>query len=393
MRGAIRSARIDSAALIRPPPAAYAPAALATVRPNPMKSSTGAYFAKIDHLRALACFLVVAWHFTHAKGLIPFAYAPVFPLSPFEEGHLGVALFMVLTGYLFAKLIDGRPIDYPRFLYNRVLRLGPLLAVVLAIHLLRSPDASLRGVLEGFVLPTWPNGGWSIATELHFYLILPAVLALGRWKPGALLALLAASTALRTAAWGVNGEVQSLAYWTIAGRFDQFVAGILAFQASRDVPYRPWMGAVAGVALALFAAYVQLFNEWGGFFAMPSYPSPSPLWIVHPLVEGMAGAVLVAWYDRSPVALPRVLDRAAARVGELSYSLYLLHFFFFERAWAWLFKAGVPLGNFYVALPAAAAFLVAMLPLCWLSYTLIERPCLRFRTPYLRRPVAAPAVA
>jgi peptidoglycan/LPS O-acetylase OafA/YrhL len=31
-------------------------------------------------------------------------------------------------------------------------------------------------VVKGFVLPTWPNGGWSIAVELHFYILPPLLL-------------------------------------------------------------------------------------------------------------------------------------------------------------------------------------------------------------------------
>ena len=39
---------------------------------------------------------------------------------------------MTLSGYLFAKLTFGIPISYPRFLWNRLIRLAPLLLFVLA---------------------------------------------------------------------------------------------------------------------------------------------------------------------------------------------------------------------------------------------------------------------
>ena len=57
--------------------------------------------------------MVFAWHFTHAGGYpVPLEYSPnAFPLAIFDEGHTGVALFMTLSGYLFAKLLDGKGQD------------------------------------------------------------------------------------------------------------------------------------------------------------------------------------------------------------------------------------------------------------------------------------------
>src|SRR5260221_7159661 len=101
-----------------------------------MRSSSGAHFIALDHVRAVAIFKVFAWHFTHARNgyPVPFDYVPaLFPFSVLDEGHTGVALFMSLSGYLFAKLLDGKSIDYRRFFWNRALRLLPLLAVVLLI--------------------------------------------------------------------------------------------------------------------------------------------------------------------------------------------------------------------------------------------------------------------
>src|SRR5690349_10843220 len=101
-----------------------------------MRGSSGTHFIALDHIRAVAAYLVFSWHFTHAETgyPVPFEYAPaLFPAAILDEGHTGVALFMTLSGYLFAKLLDGKAIDYPAFIFNRVLRLLPLLLVVVIV--------------------------------------------------------------------------------------------------------------------------------------------------------------------------------------------------------------------------------------------------------------------
>lgn len=352
-----------------------------------MKSSSGSYYGKLDHCRAVAAILVVIWHFSHAGGRIPFEYSPNIFLAVFEEGHSGVSFFMVISGYLFAKIIGDATIDYRRFLYNRILRLAPLLAVVFAYHLARDSHFTLWDLLRGFVTPAWPGGAWSITTELHFYLLLPLILAVSRTSVRPLLGLLAAGVLLRAYLHHTHGEVQSLAYWTIIGRMDQFVAGVLFFRLSRKRAVSG-RGALA-VGLA-FLVYGKVFDDLGGFYGMPSYPSPSLLWVFHPLIEAIAFAVLVSWYDNSRVTLAGVAGRALAKVGEMSYSLYLLHFFVYEQAADFVARLGVPLENFPVALLVSILFVAIMQPLCWLSYTMIESPFLTLRVGYLRR---APAVA
>src|SRR5215203_561184 len=135
-----------------------------------MKSSSGAHFIALDHVRGLAAFIVFTWHFTHGQGEengypIPYEYVPdVFLLSILDEGHTGVALFMCLSGYLFAKLLDGRNINYGAFLWNRALRLLPLLAVVILLvgiqSFFRGEDlyAYARSILRGAIFPSLPNG-------------------------------------------------------------------------------------------------------------------------------------------------------------------------------------------------------------------------------------------
>ncbi|MFC5583695.1 acyltransferase family protein [Nitratireductor kimnyeongensis] len=218
-------------------------------------SSSGQYYEKLDHVRALAAFLVFSWHTTHMRGAIPPSYVPSFPpVSLFEEGHIGVALFMTLSGYLFAKIINGRPIDVGAFLYNRILRLFPLLFVTLAVGygLLWSRGMSLETIFStayvGFIFPRWPNGAWSIAVELHFYLLLPILLPIAWKHPQTLLALIVMMIFIRAAIYLDGWNIRNASYWTIIGRIDQFLAGMAAFCLLKGRTARSWYFAVAAVA-------------------------------------------------------------------------------------------------------------------------------------------------
>src|SRR5713101_82250 len=96
-----------------------------------MRSTEGIYFSRLDHVRAVAVYLVFVWHFLHMTPSFPVPYnsAPMFPFALLDEGHTGVALFMTLSGYLFAKLVGHRGIDFPSFLWRRAVRPAPLLIV------------------------------------------------------------------------------------------------------------------------------------------------------------------------------------------------------------------------------------------------------------------------
>lgn len=360
-----------------------------------MRSSGGEHWIALDHLRALAAFMVFAWHFTHAATgyPVPFEGAPrIFPLALLDEGHTGVALFMTLSGYLFAKLLDGKAVSYGPFFWNRFLRLAPILVVAIVLAGVREslvdPGFSLRAyawrVASGVVLPTLPAGGWSITVEAHFYLLLPLLLAAARgwrWAPAA---TLLAAIALRAALLAWHGEVQTLAYWTIIGRIDQFLLGMLAFRHRARLAGRHV--AVAAILLA-FCGYYYLFDAAGGFYRLGGhpYPSPSPLWIAMPTVEGLAYGVLIAYCDGTFAPRNRGLSRVIAAIGCASYSIYLLHTLFVFDVAAFLHERVIGLGNFYVACLAAAVMFLPAAGLGWLTYRWIELPFLRLRRPYTVR--------
>lgn len=355
-----------------------------------MRSSTGQHYIALDHVRALAALLVFTWHFMHSNNgyPVPFVGAPtIFPLALFDEGHTGVALFMTLSGYLFAKLLDGKTIDFKAFFWNRALRLLPLLMLVclcVGIQLyFRGADLQryLLSLLKGLVLPTLPNGGWSITVEMHFYVLLPALLWLlgkSRFLP---IVLVIAAILLRHVLHAYLGTVQMPAYLTLVGRIDQFVIGMLAFH---------FRGAFVGrhrIAIAIFiafAAFYWYFDRLGGFYRFPSPPSPSALWIYLPTLEALAYGSLIAWYESSFAPAKTGISRFIGLAGEYSYSIYLLHFFVVFAAADFVDKHIMTISNFYVACAWSLVGFLLMMPIGYLSYRFVESPFLRLRRRYYR---------
>lgn len=359
-----------------------------------MKSSSGKYFIALDHIRAFAAFMVFTWHFTHAANGVPFEYAPsFFALSVLDEGHTGVALFMTLSGYLFAKLLDGKKIHYIYFIWNRFLRLAPLLVVVILIvglkKYLKSDDVIwykywywyTLEILKGAIYPTLPNGGWSITAEFHFYLVLPILLWMSQKSKISLIFVIFSMICVRMFLYNEQGEVQSLAYWTIIGRLDQFVLGIVAYRFNSIFSGRHFIACSSVIAFMLFYWW---FDMQGGFYKNPSYPSPSILWVFMPAIEGVFYAMMIAWYDNSFSHSTNRVSNFISTVGTYSYSIYLLHFFVVFNLAHFINKNIIEINNFYLALMFSTLCFFMMVPLGYLSYRFIESPFLKFRTQYIK---------
>jgi len=351
-----------------------------------MKSSSGKYFIGLDHVRAVALIMVFTWHFIHIHNghLAP---PPIFPLSLLTEGHTGVAIFMVLSGYLFAKLLDGKNIIYISFIWNRFLRLAPLLLVVIIIvgfqKYFRGEDLFYyaKSIFAGIITPTLPNGGWAITVEFHFYLMLPILLFLtNKWKYSLIFVLLIAII-IRIYLYQHFGTIQILSYLTIIGRIDQFLLGILAYQFRRNISGRHFL---VLCSLFMFAVFYWYFDSQGGFYMNQSYPSPSAIWIYMPTIEGVAYALAIAWYDSSFKHSTGKVSRFISLIGTYSYSIYLLHFFVVFELSSAIDRYIVDLSNINIAmLFSIFCFFLVMMPIGYLGYTFFEAPFIKFRKRYI----------
>lgn len=370
-----------------------------------MRGTNRPYLYPVDHLRAGAALLVLIYHSTQ---LISLAMAPgtglgsaeswLYSLNPMKtlilEGHTGVALFMVLSGFIFTVGMLGEDARYRPYLRNRVLRIYPLYLVLLLVGVSTAGSAFDLGIFVRAVLPlanfgpiaiggAWGAMFWAVAIEVQFYLIFPFLLSfLNRRGPRALLQIIAAMVLLRglaVLADPVGVDLNSLTYYSLVGRLDQFLLGMLAawvFTRHRRALTVPTLVASAVAITALL---------WG-FNQLHGYADPQWWRVVWVDLEGAAWALCIGSYvsvfERSAGRISRVL----AKVGETSYSIYLLHFVVIGWIVAndslWIRIGGPVTSAMATGLLVVAPATVAA---AFLTYHAIEKPFLALRGTYRGR--------
>jgi len=355
-----------------------------------VKSTEGKHFVGLDQIRGFAAFLVFVWHFRNS-GMVPGTQLPgtfdFFGNSLLAEGHTGVGIFMVLSGYLFVKLTEGRQLLFRPFLFNRFMRLAPLMGLVLAIRLVLAAfegltpfEQQLMATLKGFVLPTWPNGGWSITIEAQFYLIFPILLLILRKRTRWLIAVLVAALLIRTGVYELFGvKVVRLAYQTIFGRIDQFVIGMLLGQLGGFMRGRHFEAGVTSVTFLLLWA---MFARYGGFYGTQEVQK-AWIWIWIPLAEAVAYGLLIAYYDTT-FRPPRTgVSGLLGKIGEWSFSIYLLHRFLVAPMKSFLVAQGIAFDSFYEMLLYSLPCFALTCLVSWITYEQFEKRFLKRRRPYL----------
>ncbi len=364
------------------------------------------YFPALDHLRAFAAVLVLMYHSAHVVSYQllwqqPFAFDhwPAAGSNPFlaviYEGHTGVALFMVLSGYLFTVGAAGQAISYGAFLRNRVLRIYPLLLALILAGIATYPQ---RFTLTGFVrlilplqnlpgsldLGAFTSMFWTIAVEFQFYLIFPFLHRMTLRAGTRSLWVIVFLTIIARAGSVAVGVSPREFYWSMLGHLDQFLIGMIAaIRVAPRVEGGRWAGAAfLGGSAGMWAALVA-FNHLGG------WPAESPWKILWPTVEGALWALVIVGY--LGVVRGREgsrISRGLAWVGTLSYSIYLTHFLMLTLAVNHGFLLLWP-GRPHASALLTGAFLIlpATLAVSWVTFRSIELPFLRMRRRYLGPPV------
>lgn len=226
-------------------------------------SGQSPYYPALTGLRAVAALLVFI---THSNSFDPHLSSEEWLYAFVHQGHFGVSIFFVLSGFLIATRYHGRvKPTWPwvrQYMQNRVARIYPLyLLLTIATFVVGTLDPAydysakwqyqsllnkaftvflnltfLRGYFEYYCW-TGVSQGWSLAVEETFYVIAPIVLWTVAGKAQRLLwwtaGLLATGVALghfffpfTPPLYGLFASKQFMLEWTFFGRAFEFTSGM-----------------------------------------------------------------------------------------------------------------------------------------------------------------------
>jgi peptidoglycan/LPS O-acetylase OafA/YrhL len=371
-----------------------------------MKSQNINYLPKLDHLRFFAALLVAIYHYYYFQSGFytqfkdPAVISKSIGSAIIIEGHTGVALFLVLSGFIFSAIGYGRKLHYWHFVQNRLLRIMPLYALfVLAGAFLAS--SSLQEIIASlcFLPPIVPGVNfvqatphlWTISVEFQFYLLFPFLIGFlykygFRYAAGLVLLLILLRTLIWLGPKDMKG-VQSLVT-TLLGRLDQFMIGMVCgaiFSGRSSIKKTEWLRHPLCflIAAVVTVAVLYGFHRLGGYRHLGG---KHWLWIIWPTVEATVWAGVILTYTMARWDWPSVLSRGLAHLGTLSYSIYITH---------WLFVHNMPFHQWIPQLSrsmptnAALSVVLVVMPIIvgfsWLIYLVIEKPFFELRKSYLIR--------
>ncbi len=338
---------------------------------NPKK-----YRADIDGLRAIAVIAVILYHFK-----IPF----------FDGGFVGVDIFFVISGYLITKnivsLIDSGKFSFSDFYFRRVRRLIPALLVVVlstfvASLFFLSPNdmSSFAGsvvyALIGFSnIFFWMQSGyfdsfaslkpilhtWSLGVELQFYILWPLLLWIvcKNWPNHSKRVLFVSAFIAIFTALSVyySYKDSTAAFFLTPFRMHEFAIGAL-ISFKKDITPKKTSLTIYSIGLAL--VLYSIFSFRVGEIVFPGYMALIPC----------IGSAMMIFADTKTLPSLVTNNKISAHIGEISYSLYLVHWpVFVIGSYAFVFPP-TPLQT--------ASLIITTVVLSYCLYFGVEK---RFRSP------------
>ncbi|MFN4264486.1 MAG: acyltransferase family protein [Aquabacterium sp.] len=322
----------------------------------------------IQVLRAIAVLAVLLFHF-QMPGL--------------TQGFLGVDMFLVISGYLMSKVImeglDRGDFRLSTFFLRRARRLLPAAWAMLLVSTLIAPWVLTPPALRDFVwqlagalsfsanFVLWQQSGyfeqaahlkpllhtWSLALEEQYYFVLPLLLMVvaAKWRGLTLLALAALSAAACFTTYGID---PGATFYLLPTRAWELLIGSLCALPA----VQAWAQGRSWRIDSLWLAGPILLSTlvWG--------------WDTqHPRGDAVLVCLATACLVLRPSAIlnsPHAWLRPASWVGDISYSLYLVH-------WPLLvFAQHIVLDGLQA--PERVGLLVASFALAYLSHRYIEQP-------------------
>lgn len=366
-----------------------------------MKSDNRNFVPEIDELRALAALVIIFYHGQQLIGAYSAHGGSFDPardwicssnplLTLIIEGHTTVGLFIVMSGYILSMGAIGKQIDYGRFIIARILRIYPIYLLLLSVAMFTT-GANIS-VLIGSLVPLplahtvivsspFSSMFWAVLVEFQCYLLFPFII---RFSDAAgtryLFGLIVVMIALRAiAVFGMDANARDLSYWTVLGRLDQFLIGMILARIvvnGDDSQYR--YSLMFPIAAILAFLVVWFFNQAGGW---PSTDNWKLLW---PDIEALTWALFIWSYIAFAQTIRFPGKRFLQLLGLVSYPMYLVHVAIITLT----INNGLILGlTGNPHYDAVLTTLVVAVPLSIgmgaLLHHIVEKPFLKFRPKYV----------
>lgn len=397
-----------------------------------VQPSWGRRLAGVEGIRGLAAILVVTHHSTRYLTDGREAIGGIFSLT--EMASHGLTVFFVLSGFLLYRpfashLIRGtsRP-SIPGYFRNRLLRIVPAYLTIFLIAnfllqtlVLANPIQTIADggsdVLLGRIENPWTfvanvfmvqsyapdtlmtgiGPAWSLGTELAFYLVLPALFALGAALMARALRPLAAALTPALLMFVIGVVTSLLLVMTVIGRSPAEQLQMLWGSSWLAVLDKSLLGQAELFALGMSIAVVVVYLEGRGLSVTMARTRYSLLLaglvvvavgarfgdLVATTVVGVGAAVLVlstvlpGRTAQAPNRVAQVLELVPLRyLGLISYSVYLWH-----EPLAWWVREHIPHDPSSIVGWVASLLIVIAITLALASatYFLVERPAMRLK--------------
>jgi peptidoglycan/LPS O-acetylase OafA/YrhL len=354
------------------------------------------YSPQLDHVRAVAAFMVFAWHFLHFNNF--HRVTPdilLFPISILTEGHTGVVLFMTLSGYLFSKIFENKKINLKYFYLNRMIRLIPLLVIIIIINLILSNQLDLllflKKFIKGFFL-NWGYGAWSVSVELKYYYFLPLILLFLNKHKNYLFLIIFFSIIINFIIFTIiekeiisnsfvflkKYDFKHFSYYSIIGHLNEFLLGMLSYRYRNNIKNCK--------KELIFASFIYLifyynFESNGGFY---DSSKDSKIWIILPSIQGFFYAFLISFYDNNNFNFLKTKKSFfIAKIGLFSYSIYLWHFLFVFKMPELINNNIIKLSNLYLTLFFSIPCFILVALFGGASYYIFEKPWFKLKKKYV----------
>ncbi|MEU8228198.1 acyltransferase [Actinoplanes sp. NPDC048967] len=386
--------------------------------------------AWLDGLRAVAVLLVV---YAHLSRML-FRGAREVSAEWLHAGSAGVMLFFLVSGYIIPASLE-RHGSLRTFWVSRLCRLLPLYLVVITLVValgaagLMPLDPALRAdpvtaaVAHVTMLPHLLGVPlitpviWTLTFEMAFYLLVGALFAVRLHRAGTVLAVVLAVVAVGTAPLAPRllaatpGAARELTTVVAVA----LVLGLGAIATGRRAVVVAGALLLGGLAMTLLVAGQDPAHVWDGLLIVAVMLVGTAVhradhgrirwWQAGGVAAVVAAALMVNWVaelaslggltpryvTRSVVTLlviggtfalgrltrGRRTPRALARLGLISYSVYLVHYVLIVLLRPLL----IPLGERLPAVaevPVAAAYLGLVVGISWLTHRFVEVPGQRF---------------